>query len=184
MTASICTYTYSYPWSTHNHTHIYTYIHTYIHIELSPYIVSHNHIHIISIYQQSLIFFTLLTRIHFRSVHGLALLLNIGPNGSMISSSYHHEVLMNGHFQFLGYHSTTAWIHLLCINFTCPVQWNFCFWYSTIILHSTLESCSDIPSMETSIALCVITSHWFSFFVEAVSLAYYNIIGKIEEIAT
>ena len=39
----------------------------------------------------------------------------IGLNSLTIPSSHHHGGLPSGHFWSLGYHSTTAWVHLLSV---------------------------------------------------------------------
>ena len=59
---------------------------------------------------------------HFYFVLDLANLF-VGPNHLPISLSYHDGSLLSGCFRFLGYHLTTALVHLLSENLsTCPAE--------------------------------------------------------------
>ena len=126
---------------------------------------------------------TSLATMRLHSNLDLALLLHVDPNRLTMSSSHRRGGLPRGLFRSLGYHSTTARVHLLSVNLaTCPAQRNLCFRYSAITSFTPLRSritslriCSrnDIPNIHLSMALCVVASRCSSLFVVAhVSLAY------------
>ena len=114
---------------------------------------------------------------HFHFGLDLTLLWHIGLNCLTSLSSYHCGGPLSGHFWSLGYHLTVAWVYLLSMNLaTCTAQLNFFFQYSMItsftslhfpIMSLWMNSHNNIPSLDLSIALCVITSVSSSFFVVA-----------------
>ena len=134
-------------------------------------------------------FCTLLATIHFHFVFALAFLLNVGPICLVISSSHCCGGLLISLFRSLGYHSTTAYVHLLSKNLViCPVQWKLCFRYSAIyILCSSLllYYLALVVLMDLSIDLCAMTNLCSSFFVGAHISLVFNPTAKmvaVEEI--
>ena len=68
-------------------------------------------------------------------------LLHVGLNCLTILSSIIMKTLPIGHFQFLGYHSKIALIHLLSATLAmCVTQRNFWFWYSAITSFTLFHS--------------------------------------------
>ena len=98
----------------------------------------------------------------------------------MILFSHHRGGLPSDRFRSLEYHWTIARVQLLSMNLaTCLAKQNFSFRYSTITSFTplcyritSLRTCNDIPSMDLSLTLYVVTSHYYSFVVAHVSLAY------------
>ena len=67
----------------------------------------------------------------------------------------------------------------------CPAQQNFCVQYSITVSYTLLCStsfqmcsCNDIPSVDVSTVLCILTNLCSSFVVAHISLVY-NIAGKM-----
>ena len=122
------TYTFIYPYvylHTHTYTHKYVYKHIYIYI---IYIYIYIYIYIFLYWSGHPVFSTSLATTHFHFVLDLTLLLYVDLNHLTILSSHQHEGLPIGHFRSLGYHSITAQIYLLSVNFVkCLVKRNFCF---------------------------------------------------------
>ena len=124
--------------------------------------------------------------LHF--ILNFALLLHVSLNCLTSSSSYYRGVLLSSCFQSLVYHLTTAKVNLLSVNLViCLTQQN-CFQYSAIMsfpMHCSritslwMCSCSDVPSMDLFISLCVVTSLSSSFLVVAYVLLAYSIAGKM-----
>ena len=98
----------------------------------------------------------------------LSFLLTVVPNHLTLLSSHCHEGLPVGHFWSIGY--PLIWVHLLSANLTMYMTWrNFCFWYSTIMSLTVLNSwstslwmcsCNNIPNVDFSIDFYAVAKRW------------------------
>ena len=93
-------------------------------------------------------FSNLLASMHFHFVLDFAILLHVDQNRLTISSTYRNEGLPSGRYQSVGYQSTTAWVHLLSVNFaTRLVKRNFYFRYPVITFSIPLRSLITLVRM-------------------------------------